>query len=758
MAASSSSPQALRACLQEAAQQGRAMLQRCIGRIEGSLEERVQRAHRQDDRRVLHDAIGLLSRHAAGLAERFSEALQAEFAAPAAVQARRPATGLKFAELELVDEDQVEESVEAVRMQQAVAGSVEAELVALNALVCAAQGLPTVQAGRNPMRPEAWVRCLRNVVHDTPVPQPVRTRWLQYFGDELGAELARCYRDLAALLRQAGTSQAGFQIIPGAAGAMPRGAPQGLPQAHGGFGHPLPPATLPVAQARADVQAPTLLTVRALKRLLAGELDGAAGPGQAAPTTRSPLAPETQDPATVPAALEAMQDMREVDAVVRRLREREAGGKFGSAAYREALLREVHRPGQALSLHVVSLMVESMAGDPRLLAPVAQAVRDLEPALLRLALLDPRFFSNARHPARRLLDEVTSRSLAWPSEADPGFAAFMEPVREAVDALIATQVTGSEPYAFALQVLDEAWSRSQSRERRKRDKAVRSLMRAEQRNLLAVRVGRELSARADVAQAPGEVAAFLRGPWPHVIAQAQLDAKEGEADPGGYRAAVPELLWSVQPHTSTASAARLARELPHLLATLEAGLRGIGYAQVQVRRFFDRLHELQQDALKGIAPQPAAPAAANEVLSRLLGPVLADEGTWLAPAEAQQSGFLESVEGIGQPAFEATQDARRVAEAEAAAAAGPLPLPLGSWVDMQVGDGWSRWQLSWASPHGTLWMFTDASGDTHTMRPGLATQMLARGQLRIVSGEHVMDDALDAVADAALRNSAGFRP
>jgi hypothetical protein len=82
-----------------------------------------------------------------------------------------------------------------------------------------------------------------------------------------------------------------------------------------------------------------------------------------------------------------------------------------------------------LSLEVVALMVDNIAHDARLLAPVKAMVKSLEPALLRLALVDRRFFSDKQHPARRLLQEVTHRSLAFESAEGHGFGAFWTPVQ-----------------------------------------------------------------------------------------------------------------------------------------------------------------------------------------------------------------------------------------------------------------------------------------------------------------------------------------
>jgi hypothetical protein len=748
--------------VKEAAAQGRDLMERVVRQVEDSLALRLQRSSRQADRQELHEAIELLSRHKARLIAAYPQALLQEFAqslagAPAPRGGSQSAF-LSFSELELVDDDKVQESVELVRTQQSVAVAVEAELVPLNALVCAAQGLRAVRNDANPLRPEAYVRSLRQVLQESPVPQAVRLRWLQYLGEALGPQLAQVYRELVVFLRMQGVSEAGFQIVPGTAPA--RGGATGLTQPGlsvpgltvPGVGAPAPRGALP---GRGGQPPSTLLTVRGLQRLLAGEpADGAA------PAPAEPAEPGSGFAETLPAAVEVLQQMRGVESVMQRLRARQGTG--GSAEQlREALRAEVHRPGQAVALEVVALMVENIAGDERLLPAVREAVRQLEPALLRLALADPRFFSDRRHPARRLLDEMTGRSLAWQAESEAGFDAFIAPLREAVEALVETRVEGAEPYEFALQTLEDAWNRGQSRERRQREKAVRALLQAEQRNLLASRVAQEIEARADLALAPPVVIAFLLGPWTQVVARAQLADTDGQSDPGGYRAVVPELLWSVLPHTTAAAAGRLARHLPALLDALRKGLGSIGYAQVQIRRFLDRLAVLHQTALKGQPAQAAdaaAIAAGQDELQQLLGPnPMADDG-WLAPDEARSTGFMDSLPGSDRPLFQATQPGSGPAPIGADGPELPLNLQPGSWIELQSAEGgWSRWQV-WISPHRTLLMLSGPGGRTQSLTPKLATAMAQNGQLRTVTAGRVVDSALDAVAGAALRNEAGFDP
>jgi hypothetical protein len=84
-------------------------------------------------------------------------------------------------------------------------------------------------------------------------------------------------------------------------------------------------------------------------------------------------------------------------------------------------------------------------------------------------------------------------------------------------------------------------------------------------------------------------------------------------------------------------------------------------------------------------------------------------------------------------------------------------LTLGDWIEL-VRDGTVlRAQLTWASPHHTLFMFSSAGGRTHSMTRRALLRLQQLGALRGVSTSGVADQAFDtaerqALADPARRN------
>ena len=743
-----------RSCMKEAASRGHTLMQRLALRCVKSMAQRATGMPDAHERNLLTEAARILMKHQDALCEAYPQALLAEFA-QAIAGANARSSPLSFDSLELMGEEQLQESVEVVRTQQAVVQAVENELAELNGLVCAIQGLRTVQAERNPLRPEVYVRALRTVTMQSPIPTAVRTRWMQHLGEALGPELAVVYKELSQMLRAQGVLPAGYTVSPardhlssttssGASGLKPVQPPQSVPTS-------------------------TLLNVRELRRLLSGQFDHSEGSFAARferefeSGERAELPPDFSP--TVPAAFETLQEMKGVDRVMSDLKARSSATApplTGMAALRENLRHEAASPGQALGLEVVGLMVDNIASDARLLGPVQQAVRDLEPALLRLVLEDPRFFSDKSHPARRLLEQMTQRSLAWSAVDAPGFDAFFEPLQQAVDALLSTRVAGPDPFEFALTSLEEAWGEQSKRERRHRARAVQALLQAEQRNLLAGKVSRQLRARPDVASAAREIGRFVTGPWSQVIAQARLSDEAGGPDPGGYTALLSDLLWSAQPQLAGGNPVRLARIAPRLLEKVREGLASIDYPAAETRRFVDLLVTMQQKALVPAAAAQA-PMTAEELESWFAAPQSDERSPWLAPGEAQESGFMETHQGaVPLPAYQTTQPGSALMEQgpdwlEAVPRLGDDGLQPGAWVEMLSDNRWTRMQLTWASPHGTLFMFSDAGGKTHSMTRRLLDQLVAAQSLRLVSDHAVVDGALDAVAQAAVSNTPDLR-
>ena len=841
----SSQPSAvLQECLDDARREARLLIEKLVDFTRHNLRQRESAGRNFNDRNAVTTAIDELGRHQRALVDGFvmrvNQGLLETPQTAAEKTQGQSLMQLKFDQLELMDEDQVQSRVELARALQMTLHAVDPTLPELNTLSCALQGLPVVIPDRNPFRPEMYLRALQFSLESVSVSSAVRMVWTQQMCSLLGKELNDFYRFLNHKLHQRGIKPAVYTVaqqeasnrpvyVPEVLQATPsapasgRGVAQGPVASGGGWpgaspGHlgagirqspaadragAPPGASSPTR--RATVGAPPLyldalpqsqpgplgattaddasaLTVGQLRRLLASDAPARGGAGRAGGPDASRLEafaqqfekrfeaeaePEevshTDFDSTLPAAFDALSNEREMSQVLQRLAQRQGavapvGRPISVRELREQLRQQGQEVGPLVALEVVALMIDNITRDARLPQAVRLAVRELEAPLAQLVVVDQRFFSDKAHPARRLLDELTQRSLAFENEGAPGFEAFMAPVRQVVEMLAKAAIDGPGPFEVAFKELERAWNEHQEAERRKRDLAVKALLHAEQRNLLATRMRQEIRALPELSQVPPEVSEFLLGPWAQVMAQARLGERASEGDPGHYLALVDELLWSAQPLLTRRNPGRLTRLIPSLLGRLREGLKTIDYPPVQTSGFLEKLMVLHQAGYRTGSVAPAAPTPPSEgpespaktrSESAPPGPreiELDDNPAWLAPQEARDSGFLTL------PAEAATEDEELprlplLAEEELPA------LELGNWVEMNTGKGWQRTQLTWASPHGTLFLFTRPDGSTQSMTRRMRERMMREGLMRVLSSQPVVAGALDEVARTALRNT-----
>lgn len=642
---------------------------------------------------------------------------------------RAQAQPLRFDDFQFLEEEQIDANIEFALTQQEITMAVDDVLPTLNAMMSSLLGWMTVQAHLNPLKPEAFVYALRESLLEHVPNDEARTAIMTPAAGMLGVSMRQLYKEISEWLRSQGVEPVG-------------------PVQPAGGGQPSQSKPTENSVTR------TLLTLDKLRRLLSGELD------------TGPLNGNIKDfTHTVPASFVALEDMKLMEPMMKRLAERasqstpskvpsEAGVKSDVAVQREN--NKSKKLGRELGEEVVRLMLENLTQDHRMLAGVRKKLKQMEPILMALSQSDARFFSERQHPARQFMDKITNRSLAFTSEDQPGFAHFQKALENSVNVL-----TGSEGdaqgFARVLRKLEEGWSREEHEQRQRAEEAARGLLHAEQRNLLAQRLTEDFSERLKNKKVPEIVAVFLQGPWAQVVAESQLGCTNGTDDADGYLSLVDDLIWSVQLRLARRNRSRLVDMVPGMLVKMRQGLGLISYPEERIPVFFDELITFHELAFEGArsAPGPAVEAGVvDTTVSADMSPVetvgIPVDEFWMAESEAADSGFMRG-DGDGEKLPEIEES--EVPDPAAQEAWSAHTLMTGSWVDLALGGQWVRAQLTWASPHKTLFMFLSAGGMAHSMSRRTMDRLRGLGLIRLISDGRVVDHALDAVARTALRNN-----
>ncbi|WP_342618283.1 DUF1631 family protein [Rhodoferax sp. GW822-FHT02A01] len=628
---------------------------------------------------------------------------------------------MHFDDFQFLDSAQLDANIEAAHSLQSVMMAVEEVLPRFNAMMSNLMGWSTVQAQLNPLRPEAFSAALRACLEEFIGEPAIRSRMIGVASGLLGQSLSRLYREVIEWLRSQGVEPVHMTSVKTA-----------------GLWNPKKSQDSTVTR--------TMLTLDKLRRLLCGELDP-----HPVPDDRVDFA------ATIPASLEALQDLKLVEPMMKRLSDRAVKTQASRTKAVPMPVVDMLDPaseqtqrrhlGEQLGREVVLLMLENLMKDRRLLPQVRASLQALEPVLIELSQNDGRFFSERHHPARQFLDRMTHRSLAFANEAAPGYAAFQKTFDNAVRVL-STAAAEAASFARILRKIEEDWSQEEGGRQQRAAEAARGLLRAEQRNLLARNHSKQFAERMANMQVPHFVAAFVRGPWAQVVAEAQLNLTDGSVDPGGYQALVDELLWSVQPQLIRNNPGRLLATVPEMLVTLRRGLGLISFPQERMSSFFDALISFHEKILDGadVAKAAGSDDAAVPVAKKVSEDV--SDSFWMAAPEVADSGYMDAAAlrtASSDGAIANLEGAdRRVWQVDR--------LTTGAWVDLMVGDDWVRAQLTWASPQRTLFLFISGKGTTHSMSRHTLDKLKEAGRIRLVTDARVMDRALDAVAQAAMDN------
>ena len=792
---------AYQACLDQAQQQSVVMAKRWYTVLAEKLLDKSTTSLKSSDKHQTHEAWAALTAQQAAIERGFpvalAQALVQGNSVGAAHQPARSMSSLRFGDLELMGDAQVQETLDEARLQQIFLLASDAGFAGFAARLSTAQGYATVQIDKNPLRPDVFANALIHTLQGVPVAPDVRARWLVYGGQIMGEQLQLLYVDLQNLLEKQGIDPAAYKVKsapgePGRANTPQHAPPSGGRSSGGGAGggsgaggtgnpgqqaqgQPMPSGN------NVYLSREELLTLDHLHRLMSGEYDDAfsSATGAASEQTDRPdeafvAAPALNKTASpsMSAALGALAELEKSGAGNKGRKTARPMPPVPVALMREKLKADSRSLGQSLAIEVVGLMIEQLTSDARLLPPVQQMIANAEPAFLRMGMSEPRFFSDKNHPARRLLEAITAKSLAYNHEDAPGFADFMGDLQKVAGSLTCEEASNAHPnerhFETLLQDFEARHAKRNEAAALVQKQAVQALLQAEQRNLLAEKIALEVSQRSDFTPGNRIITAFVTGPWAQAMAKERLLGEHGGlgSNKAVYSLALGDMLWSIDFAQASRYRKRLVKIIPDLLNVLRGGLLSIDYPLAQSKEFFNELMRLHELALTATSAPVSAPINKREDLENAFAD--GDAGIkmqpWLDPTEAQQSGFMDFMDEEPKPRYEATVPQSLPGEVDAPTA-GVEPafdsaevMQPGAWVELVANDQWVRAQLTWISPHNTLFMFTSAGGRSHSMTVRMLEQLTAQGRFKVISRRGVLDGAFDNVAQTAMRNSVQEKP
>jgi hypothetical protein len=345
-------------------------------------------------------------------------------------------------------------------------------------------------------------------------------------------------------------------------------------------------------------------------------------------------------------------------------------GDNGAPATDGAAKRRLTRTDED-AMDLVFLLFEQVLAAPDVPDPIKVVISRLQIPYVKVAIIDPGFFEDCNHPARRLLNRIAEASLGWNEDGDHGQDDLFERIVSVVERVVTE--FHADPGLF--ETLDAEFAGQVSAQQRQARLAelrtVRSIGARSERHAARRKVMRLIDERLKAqGEIPVVVAAIIYDGWVEVM----LDAYTREGENGhAWRHALrvlDRLTWSIQPKRDPTERRELLRRIPELLRDLRTALSGVVSDPRMVGRWLKELQVVHIAVLRG---------PVGDVNSRV--------------ANSGVTGVL----GMPTPAEGAIFDLNA--------------LPVGSWLAiMRDDDQWFRAKLAWRSDDGDEMLFVDRLG------------------------------------------------
>ena len=450
----------------------------------------------------------------------------------------------------------------------------------------------------------------------------------------------------------------------------------------------------------------------------------------------------------------------------------------------------------AMTIDIVSMLFDFIFDDQRVPDPIKALLGRLQIPVLKAAMLDQAFFSKKSHPTRRLLNVMAEAANGWDDEIGHDSPLYLK-----IDAIVQRiNAEFEDDMNIFSQALDEFEQFMQERENAA-DALVEisiDMIEAREREQIKEEDAQAIAedavrARAMDNEVPETVRLFLCQEW---IKPLRLAYIGGGTESHAWLTAIglmDDLIWSVRPKLTRESRQYMVKTLPGLLRRLQEGMLAADITQPIRDQFMSQLVHCHAAAVKAgfqtaVEPQLAAEDAwKSAVLARqasnhgqmqesaVVLPFARPERTQddgqvkLEIIKAQSGrGKLEVEEiTIGSVAWSDADDFEESALSDdAAMAIGVLDaaaakhvvaeLRPGVWVEFcHAGEETMQAKLKWISPLKSAYLFTDRQGKRAATMPLEKLEAAFRiGSARIIDELPLLDRAVDNVIETLKQAAA----
>lgn len=380
--------------------------------------------------------------------------------------------------------------------------------------------------------------------------------------------------------------------------------------------------------------------------------------------------------------------------------------------------------GDESTIDLLSKIFDTVFIDPNIPKEMRDLIQFLQIPVLKAALADKNFFFEEAHPARRMINLLSSMGLEQRNTDDPLFQAMQRSVDRVGDA--AEDPAGL--FTAAVAELEESIKAEEKFEVNAIAEPIKAALKQE-KVVAATRSAKSaVAARVSSGEVVAVLETFLEKKWTSVLTVAYSVEEDKPGAVGSATRTMDDLIWSVKPKITRDERQSLIAKLPGLLATLNQWLDIIKWQEAERLQFFAELAECHASIVR--APldisaerqlEIAVEVAQQDALRRLEKDKVAETVAQAVPDDAEVT-----VEG----------------------------LERGAWLAFTQSDGSVRKaKLSWVSPLKTLYIFSvGARQESFSLSAEKLAAGVRKAKVSIVVVDGVVERALSQAMNAGAVN------
>lgn len=496
------------------------------------------------------------------------------------------------AELTLVENDELEQSIAVATMTRRANADCAEALYALNQRLSVLIGGRKIDDQGNPVAPAVFAEGLRAALAELTLDTPAKLVVYKVFSAAVIAPLHKLYDLLNHELRQRG-------VLPHLRYHIVKTDNATLPEELASFERP-------------ERLGRQIELIQLVQRLLAGSGGSAPGLSFALPALQ------------LAANLRALQ--RESAMALAAAATPQAVAATAYAGLPELIRGQTRAaaPTDADTIELVGLLFDYVLDDERLPDSVKALLSYLHTPVLKVALLDKAFFQQPQHPARQLLNSLVAAGERWVEPEGKHKSDVYQQMKAVVQRLLTE--FDDDPRLFTQLAFDfNHYLRQHARRIRLAEQRAAQAARGEDTlKEVRQRVETLLQDRCAGQALPAELQRLLFEPWAQFLAFNLLRGGEHSAAWNDAVATVDEALahWRLPPGFERLRRGKALRE------RLQQGLQTVGYDDARGSELLAALQRHEPPPAATAPTAPRAPAPRPEPTPELTGLAALEFGTW----------------------------------------------------------------------------------------------------------------------------------